>query len=144
MVLTRVTSMVTTRALLTIKGLLAAPRRQCHGYADRRAQRVREIFDCGGTLYSMDATRISNLDKARENARAFAAEVRRLLPTQVIRSNERGASCASSKTLPEPPPVPPGQRIERAARPRVWRLLFSSVLMTSGSAAVGQRHHVSR
>jgi chromosome partitioning protein len=48
----------------------------------------REIFDCGGTLYSMDAARISNLDKAHENAQAFAAEVRRLLPIKVIRSQE--------------------------------------------------------
>ncbi|MBW8301368.1 MAG: hypothetical protein K0M60_17365, partial [Hydrogenophaga sp.] len=49
----------------------------------------REIFDCGGTLYSMDAARISNLDKARENAQAYAGEVRRLMPTMVIRSQER-------------------------------------------------------
>ncbi|MFN7011617.1 MAG: AAA family ATPase [Allorhizobium sp.] len=87
-VLTRVTSMVTTRALLTIKGLLAARGVNVMDTPIAERSAFREIFDCGGTLYSMDATRISNLDKARENARAFAAEVRRLLPTHVIRSNE--------------------------------------------------------
>ncbi len=87
-VLTRVTSMVTTRALLTIKGLLAARGVNVMDTPIAERSAFREIFDCGGTLYSMDATRISNLDKARENARAFAAEVRRLLPTQVIRTNE--------------------------------------------------------
>ena len=87
-VLTRVTSMVTTRALLTIKGLLAARGVNVMDTPIAERSAFREIFDCGGTLYSMDATRISNLDKARENARAFAAEVRRLPPTQVIRTNE--------------------------------------------------------
>ncbi len=87
-VLTRVTSLVTTRALLTIKGLL-----QSRGVnvintpiAERAA--YREIFDCGGTLHTMDAARTSNLDKARDNARAFALEVMRLLPVRVVRSQQ--------------------------------------------------------
>lgn len=87
-VLTRVTSMVTTRALLTIKGLLSARGVNVMDTPIVERSAFREIFDCGGTLYSMDAARISNLDKARENAQAFAAEVRRLLPTRVIRSQE--------------------------------------------------------
>lgn len=87
-VLTRVTSMVTTRALLTVKGLLAA--RGVNVVSTPIAERsaYREVFDCGGTLYTMDPTRISNLDKAQENARAFAAEVMRLLPVKVIRSQQ--------------------------------------------------------
>jgi chromosome partitioning protein len=36
----------------------------------------------------MDAARISNLDKAQDNAKAFASEVMRLLPVKVIRSGE--------------------------------------------------------
>lgn len=87
-VLTRVTSMVTTRALLTIKGLLSARGVNVMDTPIVERSAFREIFDCGGTLYSMDAGRISNLDKARENAQAFAGEVRRLLPTKVIRSQE--------------------------------------------------------
>ncbi|MBC7150344.1 MAG: ParA family protein [Rhizobium sp.] len=87
-VLTRVTSMVTTRALLTIKGLLSARGVNVMDTPIVERSAFREIFDCGGTLYSMDAGRISNLDKARENAQAFAGEVRRLLPAKVIRSQE--------------------------------------------------------
>ncbi|MBV2185248.1 MAG: ParA family protein [Rhizobium sp.] len=87
-VLTRVTSMVTTRALVTIKGLLTARGVNVMDTPIVERSAFREIFDCGGTLYSMDAGRISNLDKARENAQAFAGEVRRLLPTTVVRSQD--------------------------------------------------------
>lgn len=87
-VLTRVASMVTTRALLTIKGLLSARGVNVVDTPIVERSAFREIFDCGGTLYDMDASRISNLDKARENAQAFAGEVRRLLPVKVIRSQE--------------------------------------------------------
>ncbi|MBO3760889.1 ParA family protein [Ciceribacter sp. L1K23] len=85
-VLTRVTSMVTTRALLTIKGLLSARGVNVINTPIVERSAYREIFDCGGTLYGMDPAKISNLDKAQENARAFAAEVMRLLPVKVIRS----------------------------------------------------------
>ena len=50
----------------------------------------RDIFDCGGTLYSMDPAKVSNLDKARENARLFAGEVLRLLPARTRMTGERG------------------------------------------------------
>ena len=80
--------MVTTRALLTIKGLLSARGVNVVDTPIVERSAFREIFDCGGTLYDMDASRISNLDKARENAQAFAGEVRRLLPLKVIRSQE--------------------------------------------------------
>lgn len=85
-VLTRVTSMVTTRALLTIKGLLQARGVNVINTPIVERAAYREIFDCGGTLYTMDAARTSNLDKARDNARAFALEVMRLLPVRVVRS----------------------------------------------------------
>lgn len=85
-VLTRVTSMVTTRALLTIKGLLAARGVNVINTPIAERTAYREIFDYGGTLYSMDPAKISNLDKARENARAFAGEVMQLLPVRIVRS----------------------------------------------------------
>lgn len=85
-VLTRVTSMVTTRALLTIKGLLQARGVNVINTPIVERAAYREIFDCGGTLYTMDAARTSNLDKARDNARVFALEVMRLLPVRVVRS----------------------------------------------------------
>ncbi|MGX5665127.1 ParA family protein [Rhizobium daejeonense] len=87
-VLTRVTSMVTTRALLTIKGLLAARGVNVINTPIAERTAYREIFDCGGTLYTMDPARISNLDKARENARALACEVMQLLPVRIVRTQQ--------------------------------------------------------
>ena len=40
----------------------------------------RDIFDLGGTLHTMEDGRISNLDKARQNARNFALEMLRHVP----------------------------------------------------------------
>lgn len=39
----------------------------------------RDLFDYGGTLSTLDPTRVSNIDKAVNNARAFAGEVLRKL-----------------------------------------------------------------
>lgn len=85
-VLTRVSAMVTTRGLQAIKGLLSS--RGVNVLNTMIAERTafRDIFDCGGTLYSMDPQRISNLDRAQENAQALAAEVTAMLPVRVIGS----------------------------------------------------------
>lgn len=85
-VLTRVTSMVTTKALLTIKGLLAA--RGVHVLDTPIGERIafKELFEIGGTLHTLDPTKVSNVDKAKENARAFAEEVMRMMPMKIIRS----------------------------------------------------------
>ncbi|MCF3639339.1 ParA family protein [Rhizobium sp. TRM95111] len=91
-VLTRMSSVVTTRAMTAIKALLAE--RGVAVLDTPIAERVafRDIFDCGGTLYTMDEGKVSNLDKARENARAFAAEVLRLVPARASRAGSlRGA-----------------------------------------------------
>lgn len=74
-VLTRVNSMVTTRALQVVKALLAE--RRVHVLDTPIIERAafRDVFDCGGTLYTMEAGRVSNLERARENARAFADEM---------------------------------------------------------------------
>jgi chromosome partitioning protein len=82
-VLTRMTSMVTTRALAAIKDLLSARGVNVLDTAIVERTAFREVFDCGGTLYTMDAAKVSNLDKAQENARAFAQEVLTLLPARV-------------------------------------------------------------
>ncbi|MBP1852373.1 ParA family protein [Rhizobium halophytocola] len=86
--LTRVTSMVTTRALLAVKGLLAARGVNVINTPIVERSAYRDLFDHGGTLYSMDPTRTSNIDKAQENARSFADEVLQLLPVRVMRSQE--------------------------------------------------------
>ncbi|MDX3925056.1 MAG: ParA family protein [Shinella sp.] len=89
-VLTRMNSLVTTRAMGAIKALLSE-----RGVAvldtpivERTA--FRDIFDCGGTLYTMDPARATNLDKARENARLFAAEVLQLVPARTARGSAVG------------------------------------------------------
>jgi chromosome partitioning protein len=85
-VLTRVTSMVTTKALLTIKGLLAARGVNVLNTPIGERTAFKELFEVGGTLHTLDTAKVSNVDKAKENASAFAQEVLRLMPTQVIRS----------------------------------------------------------
>jgi chromosome partitioning protein len=85
-VLTRVTSMVTTKAILAIKGLLAA--RGVNVLTTPIGERIafKELFETGGTLHTMDGAKVSNVDKARENARLFSQEVLRLMPVKVTRS----------------------------------------------------------
>ncbi|MCM2294170.1 ParA family protein [Allorhizobium sp. BGMRC 0089] len=85
-VLTRVVSMVTTRALLAIKGLLMARGVNVITTPIVERSAFRDIFETGGTLYSMDPQRVSNLDKARDNSRFFAEEIMRILPVKVVRS----------------------------------------------------------
>lgn len=82
-VLTRVNPMVTTRALLAVKGLLA--QRQVNVLNTPIVERsaFRDVFDCGGSLHTMDAAQVSNLDKARENARMFADEMVMRVPLPV-------------------------------------------------------------
>lgn len=92
-VLTRMSTVVTTRAMAAIKQLLSE--RGVAVLDTPIAERVafRDIFDCGGTLRTMDPHRVSNLDKARENARLFAEEVLRRVPVR------RGALAACRSAL---------------------------------------------
>jgi chromosome partitioning protein len=80
-VLTRINPMVTTRSLQTVKDVLAS--RRVHVFATPIIERAayRDVFTSGETLYTADPQRISNLDKAQENAQALGLEVlRRVLP----------------------------------------------------------------
>ena len=85
-VLTRVSSMVTTKALLSIMGLLAARGVNVLNTPIGERNAFKEIFEVGGTLHTLDIAKVSNVDKAKENAAAFAQEVIRLMPAHVIRS----------------------------------------------------------
>lgn len=82
--LSRVNPMVTTHSLLAIKGLLA--QRGVDVFATPVIERAafRELFDKGTTLHDMEGTKVSNLDKALQNARALADELLRRMPTRVI------------------------------------------------------------
>lgn len=90
-VLTRVNSLVTTRALQVVKTLLSQRAVPVLDTPIIERAAFRDIFDCGGTLHSMDETRVSNLDKARDNARAFGDEVRRLVPLRTVTSRRIAA-----------------------------------------------------
>ncbi len=81
-VLTRVNSMVTTRALHTVKALLAERSVRVLDTPVIERAAFRDIFDCGGMLHMMDPAKVSNLEKAQDNARAFADEMLRLCPAQ--------------------------------------------------------------
>lgn len=81
-VLTRVNPLVTTRAMTAIKTLLSARGVDVLDTPIGERAAFRDIFDCGGMLHAMDAAKVSNLDKACENARLFAAEVLRRLPAR--------------------------------------------------------------
>lgn len=76
-VLSRVNPMVTTRALTTVKLLLAA--RGVHVIDTPITERsaFRDMYDHGVPLHLMDARRASKLDKALENAIAFTDDVLR-------------------------------------------------------------------
>ncbi|MEZ2127084.1 MULTISPECIES: AAA family ATPase [unclassified Sinorhizobium] len=96
-VLTRVNSLVTTRALQTVKALLHERQVPVLDTPIIERSAFRDIFDCGGTLYTMDPNRVSNLDKAQENARLFAEEMMEKLPARLpvaIRAREAIRSAA--------------------------------------------------
>lgn len=84
-VLTRINSIITTRALTAVKALLAE--KQVHVLETALIERAayRDMFVTGGTLHTMEPERVSNLDKARENARLFAEDVMSLVPLKVIK-----------------------------------------------------------
>ncbi|CAN7436456.1 AAA family ATPase [Pararhizobium sp. LjRoot238] len=90
-VLTRVNSVVTTRALQVVKQLLAERSVPVLNTPIIERAAFRDIFDCGGTLQTMDPGKVSNLDKACENARAFGDEVRKLVPLRSINPVRRAA-----------------------------------------------------
>ena len=78
-VLSRVNSMITTRSMLVVKGLLA--QRNVHVLDTPLIERApfRDMFDLKTYLHLMDPMRVSNLDKAIANAASFADEVEMLL-----------------------------------------------------------------
>ena len=92
-VLTRVNPMVTTRALLAVKGLLAQRNVDVLNTPIVERAAFRDVFDSGGTLHTMDENQVSNLDKARENARLFAEEMVRRVP--IKRTTQRRARMAA-------------------------------------------------
>jgi chromosome partitioning protein len=81
-VLSRVNSMVTTRALQAVKELLWARNVRVLDTPIIERSAYRDLFDYGCSLHEMTAERFSNLDKAKENAAAFANEVLGYVPNR--------------------------------------------------------------
>lgn len=88
-VLTRVSSLVTTRALGAVKSVLSERGVNVLETPLNERTAFRDVFENGATLYNADASKVSNLDKARENARIFAGEVKALLPRSARRGSTR-------------------------------------------------------
>lgn len=78
-VLSRVNPLVTTRALRNVKALLDAARIPVIGTPVIERSAFRDMFETGGTLYSMTSGRVSNLDKAIFNMQALADDVLQLV-----------------------------------------------------------------
>ncbi|MCR6499986.1 ParA family protein [Shinella sp. CPCC 101442] len=76
-VLSRVNPLVTTRALRSVKALLDGAKIPVIDTPVIERAAFRDMFETGGTLYSIAAGRTSNLDKAILNMQAFADAVLR-------------------------------------------------------------------
>ena len=74
-VFTRTSAAVRSRALKNVQSQLEANGIEvCRTHIVERAA-FRDLFDFGGTLTTLDDTRVSNIDKAIVNASNFAGEV---------------------------------------------------------------------
>lgn len=74
-VLTRTSAAVVSRALRHVRAELTAGAVPVLETTIVERAAFRDLFDYGGTLEALDPGRVSNLDKARANARDFAGEV---------------------------------------------------------------------
>lgn len=91
--LTRISAAVASRSLKNVRGQLDAAGIPVltTGIVERAA--YRDIFDFGGLLSDLPADQVSNLDRARQNAAAFAGEVlARLKQSQAGAVETRGAA----------------------------------------------------
>lgn len=74
-VLTRTNAAVTTRALKAVQDHLAVSGIDVLMTAIVERAAYRDMFEFGGSLATLDPKLVTNLDKARDNAAQFAAEV---------------------------------------------------------------------
>lgn len=81
-VLTRVSSFVTTRAIRSVKARLAERNVLLLDTPIIERSAYRDMFEHGGTLYTIDETKVSNLARARRNMQGLATEVLHLVSGQ--------------------------------------------------------------
>ena len=74
-ILTRTSAAITSRALRNVQEQLAANGIEVFLTTIVERAAFRDLFDYGGGLAGLDPKAVSNIDKAKENARAFAGEV---------------------------------------------------------------------
>ena len=74
-ILTRTSAAITSRALRNVQEQLAASGIDVFMTTIVERAAFRDLFDYGGGLTGLDPKAVSNIDKAQENARAFAGEV---------------------------------------------------------------------
>jgi chromosome partitioning protein len=85
-VLTRVNSIITTRALAAVKALLAERQVSLLNTPLIERAAYRDMFNSGGTLASLNPLYVSNLDKAAENARLLIDEVLLRIPVATAKT----------------------------------------------------------
>ena len=73
--LTRASAAVTSRAMKNVQNQLAQAGIEVFHTAIVERAAFRDLFDYGGTLAGLDPNQVSNVEKARANARSFAGEV---------------------------------------------------------------------
>lgn len=98
--LTRVNSIITTRALLVVKAMLA--QQGVHVLSTPLIERAayRDMFDAGTTLDALDPESVSNLAKAQDNARLLVDEIIQQVPLAPARpktTTARKTTAASKK-----------------------------------------------
>ncbi|TWF52991.1 ParA family protein [Neorhizobium alkalisoli] len=84
--LTRVSSIITTRALQAVKIFLAAKNIPVLNTPLIERAAYRDMFDAGTIVNALDPEMVSNLDKAQENARVLVDEIIALVPAKAPRA----------------------------------------------------------
>jgi len=100
--LTRVSSIITTRALLAVKGMLA--QQGVHVLATPLIERAayRDMFDAGTLIDALDPEAVSNLAKAQDNARLLVDEIAKLAPVAVkVPKTAKTAKSAKTPVAPQ-------------------------------------------
>lgn len=100
--LTRVSSIITTRALLAVKGMLA--QQGVHVLASPLIERAayRDMFDAGTLIDALDPDAVSNLAKAQENVRLMVDEIAALAPVAIKTAKTGKPPKASGTKVSEP------------------------------------------
>jgi chromosome partitioning protein len=98
-VLTRVSSFVTTRAMRSVKALLASRNIALLDTPVIERSAYRDMFEHGGTLYTIDAAKVSNLAKAQRNMQALALDVEHFLGGRLHPQSSGPFARMCSKTL---------------------------------------------